>query len=63
MTAVVFSVQQPFVIPTQGIDATLERHHGYDRATGEVVLQETRASGTLAGQPFNMEMLQELVPS
>jgi hypothetical protein len=61
VTAVVFSVEQPFVIPAQGIDATLERHHGYDKATGRVVLQEFRTVGTLKGQPFTMEMLQELV--
>ena len=62
VTAVVFSVTQPLVIPGQGIDAIMERHHGYDKATGRVVLQETRATGTINGSPFSMEMLQELVP-
>ena len=62
VTAVVFTVRQPFVIPAQGIDATLERHHGYDKLTGRVVLQESHAVGTMNGSPFNMDMLQELVP-
>ena len=62
VTAVVFSVTQPLVMPGQGIDATMERHHGYDKATGRVVLQEARATGTINGSPFSMEMLQELVP-
>ena len=62
VTAVVFTVRQPFVISAQGIDATLERHHGYDKLTGRVVLQETHAAGTMNGRPFNMDMLQELVP-
>ncbi len=61
-TAVVFSVTQPLVIPGQGIDATMERHHGYDKATGRVALQEARTTGTINGSPFSMEMLQELVP-
>ena len=60
VTAVVFSVTQPLVIPDQGIEATMERHHGYDKATGRVVLQEGRATGTTDGNPFSMEMLQEL---
>ncbi len=61
VTAVVFSVTQPLVIPGQGIDATVERHHGYDKATGRVVLQEARATGTINGSLFSTEMLQELV--
>ena len=57
VTAVVFTVRQPFVIPAQGIDATVERHHGYDIATGRVVLQEIRATGTMDGNPLTMQML------
>ena len=63
VTAVVFTVRQPFVIPAQGIDATVERHHGYDIATGRVVLQEIRATGTMDGNPLTMQMLQELTPA
>ena len=63
VTAVVFTSRQPFVIPAEGIDATMEINNGYDKATGRVVLQETRATGDLKGQPFNMEILQELVPA
>jgi hypothetical protein len=60
VTAVVFSVRQPFVIPNVGIEAVLQRHHGYDKATGRLVLQETTAEGLMNGQPFTMEILQEL---
>ena len=60
VTAVVFSVRQPFVIPNVGIEAVLQRHHGYDKATGRLVLQETMAEGLMNGQPFTMEILQEL---
>ena len=63
VTAVVFTVQQPLVVPAQGIDATTERYHGYDKLTGRAVLQQVTASGTRDGEPFNMDMLQELVPS
>ena len=63
VTAVVFSVTQPFILPGQGIDATIERHHGYDKLTGRVVLQEVRTTGTRNGAPFDMEMLQELMPA
>ena len=63
VTAVVFTVRQPFVIPAQGIDATMERHHGYDKLTGRVALQETRMTGTLNGESFTWEMLQELEPA
>lgn len=60
VTAVVFTVRQPFVIPDVGIEAVLERHHGYDKATGRLVLQETLADGLMNGLPFTMEILQEL---
>ena len=60
MTAVVFTVKQPLLLPDLGIDATTERHHGYDKLTGRSVLVEFRATGTINGEPFNMEMLQEL---
>ena len=60
VTAVVFSVRQPFIIPNVGIEAVLQRHHGYDKATGRLVLQETTAEGLMNGQPFTMEILQEL---
>jgi hypothetical protein len=62
VTAVVFTVRQPVMLPDHGIDATLERHHGYDKLTGGVVLQEGRTTGTINGSPFSMEMLQELEP-
>jgi hypothetical protein len=60
VTAVVFSVRQPFVIPNVGIEAILQRHHGYDKATGRLVLQETTAEGLMNALPFTMEILQEL---
>lgn len=60
VTAVLFTVRQPLLVPDQGIDAAVERHHGYDRLTGRVVLQEVRTTGTRDGAPFNMEMLMEL---
>jgi hypothetical protein len=60
VTAVVFTVRQPFVIPDVGIEAVLERHHGYDKATGRLVLQETTAEGLMNALPFTMEILQEL---
>jgi hypothetical protein len=63
VTAVVFTSRQHFVIPAEGIDATMEINNGYDKATGRMVLQEARATGDLKGQPFTMEILQELVPS
>ena len=63
ITAVVFSVSQPFVFPDQGIDATVVRHHGYEIATGRVVLQEIRATGTMNGKPLDMQILQELGPA
>ena len=63
VTAVVFTVTQPLVVPELGIDATNERHHGYDKLTGRVVLQELRTTGTRDGAPFNMEMLMELAPA
>ena len=63
VTAVVFTVRQPLLVPDQGIDATTERHHGYDKLTGRAVLQEFRTTGTRNGAPFNMEMLMELTPA
>ena len=63
VTAVVFTSRQPFVIPAEGIDATMEINNDYDKATGRMVLQEARGTGTLNGQPFTMEILQELVSS
>lgn len=60
VTAVVFSVRQPFIIPNVGIEAVLQRHHGYDKATGRLVLQETTAEGLMNALPFTMELLQEL---
>ena len=62
VTAVVFTVTRPLLLPDQGIDATTEAHHGYDRLTGRVVLQETRSTGTRNGAPFSLEMLIELRP-
>ena len=62
VTAVVFTVRQAFEIPTQGIDVATERHHGYDKLTGRVVLQQNTARGTRNEEPFNMDMLQELEP-
>ena len=62
VTAVVFEVEQPFVVPDRGIDAVVERRHGYDKRTGRSVLVESRASGTLNGVPITMEMLQTLQP-
>ena len=61
--AVVFTVRQPLLVPDLGIDATIERRHGYDRLTGRAVLLEARTTGTRNGAPFNMEMLTELVPA
>ena len=63
VAAVVFTVRQPFVLPAQGIDATMERHAGYDKLTGRVVLQEAFMTGTLNGEAFTWEMLQELTPA
>ena len=63
VTLVVFTVRQPLLLPDQGIDATTEAHHGYDRVTGRVVLQEAHHTGTRNGAPFNMDMLAELVPT
>ena len=60
VAAVVFSVSQPLLAPNLGIDAIVERRHGYDRLTGRVVLQEVRTAGTSEGAPFKMEMLMEL---
>ena len=62
VTAVVFTVRLPLLFPDLGIDATTERHHGYDRLTGREVLREVRHTGTRNGVPFNMEMLMELEP-
>ena len=60
VTAVVFTVRLPLLVPDLGIDGTTERHHGYDRLTGREVLREVRHTGTRNGAPFNMEMLMEL---
>ena len=60
ITAVVFTVRQPFVILAQGIDATAERDHGYEKLTGRSVLGEFRTTGTINGEPFIMEILQEI---
>ena len=60
VTAVVFTVRQPLVLLALGIDATNERHHGYDRITGRLVLQQTLSTGTRNGEPFKTEMLIEL---
>lgn len=60
MTAVVFTLKDPLAVPGSGIDVTIERHHGYDRLTGRVVLQEVRTTVTRDGAPCNMDMLQEL---
>ena len=57
LTAVVFTVRLPLLLPDLGIDGTTERHHGYDRLTGREVLREVRHTGTRNGAPFNMEML------
>jgi hypothetical protein len=38
-------------------------HNAYDKTNCRMVLQETRAVGTLNGQIFIMEMLQELAPA
>ena len=61
VTAVVFAVTQPLVVPNLGIEATNERHHGYDKLTGRVVLQESRSAGLRNGEPFDVETLMELV--
>ena len=60
VTAVVFTVRLPLLLPDLGINGTTERHHGYDRLTGREVLREVRHSGTINGAQFNMEMLMEL---
>jgi hypothetical protein len=61
ITAMVFSIKQPFVIDTMGIDAVMEIHYGYDMATGRMVLVDTGATGLLNGQPFKMSMYLEIV--
>ena len=60
--AVMFTVGQPLLLPDQGVDATIERHHGYDRLTGRVVIQEAHTTGTRNDTPFTMEILTELAP-
>jgi hypothetical protein len=59
--AMVFSIKQPFVIDTMGIDAVMEIHYGYDMATGRTVLVDSGATGLLNGQPFEMSMYLEIV--
>lgn len=44
VTAVVFTVTRAVSVPSQGIDTTIERHHGYDKVTGRVVIQELRTN-------------------
>jgi hypothetical protein len=61
ITAMVFSIKQPFVIDTMGIDAVMEIHYGYDMATGRLVLTDSTATGSMNGQPFEMSMYQEIV--
>ena len=63
VTAVVFTVTQPLILPDQGIHATLERRYGYDKLTGRSVLMQFRTTGTLNREPFTMELLQELEPA
>jgi hypothetical protein len=60
ITAVVFSVEQPFVVEPMGIDAVMQRHHGYDKATGRMVLSDVVVAGSRNGQPFDMSMHQEI---
>ncbi len=62
VTAVVFTVRQPLLLPDLGIEVTTEAHHGYDKLTGRVVLQQAHHTGTRNGAPFNLEMLMELAP-
>ena len=61
LTVVVFSVKQVLDQPEEGIEGTVERSLGYDKATGRLVLIETLGSGTRNGEPFSSETMQELV--
>jgi len=62
VTAVVLTVTQALSAPSQGIDATIECHHGYGKVTSRIVIQELRTNWMMNGEPFNTNTLQELQP-
>ena len=67
-----YSVQQGDVVqfaqsvsisaPEQGIEQVSNLIFGYDRATGRLVLVQTVTQGTVNGEPFIVEMVQQLLP-
>ena len=59
ITAMMFSVKQVIKLPEQG-EVTSERLIGYDKLTGRIVLIESHGSGTLNGQPYRMDMVQQV---
>jgi hypothetical protein len=59
ITAVVFSVKQVIKLPEQG-EITSERLIGYDKLTGRVVFSETHGKGTVNGQPYSMDTVQQV---
>ena len=60
LVAVVFSVVETAPVG-QGFEQTTERHVGYDKRTGRLVLTDTRNIGTLDGKLFSFVLVQELV--
>ena len=67
-----YSVQQGNVVqfaqsvsisaPEQGIEQVSNLVFGYDRVTGRLVLVQTVSQGTANGEPFIVEMVQQLLP-
>ena len=60
VTAVVFSVVQT-ANAEPGVEMTVERHVGYDKRTGRLVLMDTRSTGARDGEPFSFALVLELV--
>ena len=59
-TVMLFSVTQIFKMSEQGMEMTMERIIGYDKLTGRLVLIEAHGSGTVNGQHFTSETVQQV---
>ena len=48
-------------LPEQGVEISGATTFGYDKLTGRQALVDLRSTGTRNGEPFSLEMVQELV--
>ena len=59
-SAIVFMVAQVMKEPDRGIEVSTERIVVYDKLTGWLVAIESHSTGTVNGQPFSMDTVQQL---